>query len=156
MTIEDKAQGIIAGLYIPTSEDRAELVQRIVDVLTDSGQQLQEARAAEAYLLLRYRSLEKILFRVDRELTDGTHGPHEIICKIAEAMEVFAQTPSISGNPGAPLLAELKLLRELAEKVEGFKVHGVAKDGTHHTLMVNALAAYRAIGGGNDALRKMS
>jgi hypothetical protein len=46
-------------------------------------------------------------------------------------------------NPGQHLLDQLKTLERLREKVQGFKDHGEAKNGTHGTLMFEALAAVK-------------
>ena len=37
-------------------------------------------------------------------------------------------------------------VKELVDKVEGFQVHGAAKNGTHATLMFKALARLREVG----------
>ena len=86
-------------------------------------QRAEKAEAAEADLLLRYKSLEHIIQRIDRELTDGEQGPSETIGKIADKMEEFARTPSLPPNPGSALLNEVKALREKVKEYEGMEVN---------------------------------
>jgi hypothetical protein len=115
MTIEDKAQDIIAGLYIPTSEDRTELVQRIVDVLTDSG----HAQAACAEMASERHQLFDMICQSEMQCTqidDETPGEcgNEELCPF-HSMLLLCQDAL---NPGSAILYRLAAAKKLAEDAE--------------------------------------
>lgn len=79
---------------------------------------LREAEAACAKYGQVVTALSRIITLIDRELTDGPQGPHEIICKIAEHIEQFSRMPNLPPSPGAPLLARLEVADELTKYLE--------------------------------------